>query len=49
MLESPTLPMALIVADINLEGGTAEVWQENKRVARLRKRRGREQAYWEMF
>jgi hypothetical protein len=49
VLHTPSLPMALVVADINLDAGTAEIWSRDQRVARLRKRRGREQAYWEVF
>lgn len=50
-LTTPNLPISLIVADINLgaEYGCAEIWQQDQRVARLRKKQGYTQAYWELF
>lgn len=51
-LEAPDLPIALVVADINMggmNGGTAEIWQHNRCLARIRKRCGPAQAFWELY
>ena len=37
-LDAPSLPVALVIAEINMGGGTAEIWQQDRRLARLRKR-----------
>lgn len=47
-LEAPSLPVALIIAEINMGSGTAEIWQEDRRLARLRKRSASQQPYWEL-
>lgn len=47
-LETPSLPLALIVADINMQGGRAEIWQGGKRIARIKKRLGARKAFWEV-
>ena len=47
-LAAPSLPLALIVADINTETGTAEIWQDERRLARIRKRRAPCQTFWEL-
>ena len=36
-LDTPDLRTALIVADINLGGGTAEIWRDHRRLASMRK------------
>lgn len=40
--------MALIVADINIGDRVAEIWQGNRRLARLRKTLGVPQCCWEV-
>lgn len=47
-LAAPSLPLALIVADINTGAGTAEIWHEDQRLARIRKRRAPCQTFWEL-
>ena len=47
-LAAPSLPLALIVADINTGAGTAEIWQEERQLARIRKRRAPCQTFWEL-
>ena len=47
-LDAPSLPLALIVADINTGAGIAEIWQEERRLARIRKRRAPCQTFWEV-
>jgi len=48
-LDAPSLPIALVIADINMHGGTAEIWDDERRVALMRKRDGQRQAYWELY
>jgi len=47
-LETPSVPVALLVADINMSGGTAEIWDGERRIARMRKRLGARQGFWEV-
>lgn len=47
-LEVPSLHLALIAADINLPSGSAEVWERDKLLARVKKESGGSSAYWEV-
>jgi len=47
-LDAPSVPVALLVADINMDGGTAEIWDGGRRLARMRKRTGAHQSFWEV-
>ncbi len=48
ILDAPSLRTALIVADINIGGGTAEIWLEQRRLARMRKAAKGEQTLWKL-
>ena len=48
-LHAPSMPIALVIADINMRNGTAEIWDGEKRVALMRKRNGERQAFWELY
>ena len=48
-LDAPSVPIALVIADINMRGGTAEIWKGERRVALMRKRKGQQQAFWELY
>jgi len=47
-LDAPTVTAALLVADINMDGGVAELWREGRLLARMRKRHGLHHPLWEM-
>lgn len=47
-LDSPNLRTALVVAEINLGGGTAEIWHRDRRLARMRNERASGQVFWEL-
>jgi hypothetical protein len=47
-LDAPSVKLALLVADINMSGGVAELWREGKLLARLRKRHGLRHPLWEL-
>ncbi len=47
-LESPNLRIALIVAEINMSGGIAEIWHRDRRLARMRDERASGQVFWEL-
>lgn len=45
-LPVPNIATALIVADINLRHGSAEIWDGDTHLARVQKQRGRNSTYW---
>lgn len=48
VFDTPDVNTALLVTDINIGSGTAEIWHEGHRLARLRKRRGDRRGLWEV-
>lgn len=46
-LEAPSIKTALLVADINMSSGVAELWRDDRLIARLRKRQGLHHPLWE--
>ena len=47
-IETLDVVTALAVTDINVAKGTAEIWDGEQRLARLRKRGDEGAAYWEV-
>jgi hypothetical protein len=47
-LETPTIELALIVARISSVSGGAEIWDDTRRLARLRRRGPARAPYWEI-
>ncbi len=47
-LEAPSVKVALLVADINMDSGVAEIWREGRLLARMRKRHGLHHPLWEV-
>jgi hypothetical protein len=47
-LRSPSLQLAMIVADINMAGGSAEIWEGPTRIARVEKQSSAGAAYWKV-
>ena len=48
VLEAPSFHMALVVADINSDGQPAEIWQQERRVATVRRHGEGRATWWEM-
>ncbi len=44
--EVPSISAALVVAEINATGRPAEVWEGNRRIARLERQDGARGSYW---
>ncbi len=44
--EVPSISTALLVAEMNANGRTAEVWEGSKRLARLERQDGARGSYW---
>ncbi|TIX51266.1 hypothetical protein [Alteraurantiacibacter aquimixticola] len=42
----PDVRTALIVAEINMPGGSAELWDGDRQIARLQRRPGTRSAFW---
>jgi hypothetical protein len=47
-LTAPSIKLALLVADINMTRGVAEIWRGGKLLARFRKRHGLSHPLWEL-
>jgi hypothetical protein len=47
-LSSPTIGLAMIVADINLTSGSAEIWDGTKRIARVEKQTASGASFWKV-
>ena len=47
-LHSPSLRLAMIVADINMTKGTAEIWDGPKRIARVEKQAASGANFWKV-
>lgn len=47
-LDSASVEAALLVSDINLKRGTAELFADGKRIARLTKRGSGHAPFWEL-
>ena len=47
-LDSDSIESALLVSDINLRRGTAELFADGKRIARLTKRGSGQAPFWEL-
>ena len=45
-LSVPDIQTALIVADINLPRGSAELWEGERHIARIQKQAGPRSTYW---
>lgn len=43
---APSIATALIIADINLPGGSAEIWDGQKHLARICKQTGAQSTFW---
>ena len=48
IIEAPDVSTALLIADINVSAGSAELWQEGKRLSRLTKHGRGHATYWEI-
>ncbi len=47
-IQTPDIVTALAVTDINVSQGIAEIWDDEQRLARLRKRGDGSATYWEV-
>lgn len=47
-LQSPTIGLAMVVADINLTAGAAEIWEGPKRIARVEKQAVSGAPFWKV-
>lgn len=47
-LHSPSLQLAMIVADINMDKGAAEIWQGSRCIARVEKQPSSGAPYWKV-
>ena len=47
-LDTSDTRTALLIADINIDKGAAEIWDGERRLARLRKRGGDHASFWEV-
>lgn len=47
-IEALDLPTALMITDINVSAGNAELWQDGKRICRITKHSGEHAAFWEL-
>ena len=44
----PDLRTALIVTDINMPAGVAEVWRDDRRIASVRRAGGKDALFWQV-
>ena len=45
-LDVPDIATALVVADINVPGHSAQLWDGEKKVAQLRRQKNADSGYW---
>ena len=48
VFDVPDMPTALIVTEINMTDGTAEIFENTRRLARLRKAHSQKMGMWEV-
>ncbi|GAA0284384.1 hypothetical protein GCM10009127_27350 [Alteraurantiacibacter aestuarii] len=45
-MQVPDIPTALIVAEINMTGGSAQLWDGERRIAEIQRQPGTRSAFW---